>query len=88
MAIFFVTAVGASMAEVDTAISTKLAPQSAFKIEPGKWMIKSDAATSQTLSATLGLAGGTTHLVILVGGYFGRANPALWEWLANQAVAK
>ena len=89
MAIFFLTAVGGPVMDlaVDNAVGTKLSPQSAFKIESGKWMVKSDAPTSQNLSQTLGL-GSTTHIVISVGGYFGRANPALWEWLATQAISK
>lgn len=90
MALFFLTAVGgiANDAAVDSAVAAKLSPQSVFKIESGKWMIKSDAPTSQNLSLILGLASSTTHIVIAVAGYYGRANPALWEWIANQTVTK
>jgi hypothetical protein len=90
MAIFFITAVGGPLMDVavDSAVAAKLSPQSVFKIESGKWMVKSDTPTSQNLSTTLGLAGSATHLVISVGGYFGRANPALWEWMATQAATK
>jgi hypothetical protein len=90
MAIFFLSAVGGDLmdAAVDTAVSTKLSPQSVFKIESGRWMVKSDTPTSQNLSQTLGLTSSTTHIVILVGGYYGRAAPALWEWMANQATPK
>ena len=91
MAFFFLTSIGGSVIDlaVDSAVSSKFAPQSIFKIESGKWIIKSDASTSQSVSQTLGLgASNTTHLVILIGGYYGRAAPTLWEWMASQSVTK
>jgi len=89
MAIFFLTAVGGPVMDlaVDNAVEAKLSPQSVFKVESGKWMVKNDSPTSQNLSLTLEL-GGVTHIVITVGGYYGRATPALWEWMATQATPK
>ena len=78
MALFFLTSLGETALTIDTAIKEKLSPEAVFQIESGKWMVRTDTATSQNLSQILGLTDSqTTHLIISVGGYYGRAAPAL-----------
>ena len=90
MAIFFLTSVGGPVMAlaVDNAVTAKLSPESVFQIESGKWVIKTETPTSQNLSKILGVEDSITHIVILVGGYYGRAAPALWEWMATKATTK
>ena len=82
MALFFIVALQNADLVVDTAVSAKFTPGDFFKIESGKWIIDAPLATSKELSDFLALTAATTHFVVPVRGYFGRSQPALWEWLA------
>jgi hypothetical protein len=82
MALFFVVALQNTDPVVDMAVSTKFTPADFFKMESGKWIVDAPVATSKELSDFLALTDSTTHFVVPVRGYFGRSQPALWEWLA------
>jgi hypothetical protein len=88
MALFFLVALQSSAPEIQTALSTKIAPGSLYLIESGKWIVESPATTSKDLSDSLGIADTLSFLVVPVRGYFGRAQPDLWEWLAAKTAAK
>jgi hypothetical protein len=87
MALFFLVALKDSAPAVGTAISTKIAAGSVYEIESGKWIIDSPATTSKDMADSLGLTD-TPYFIVPVRGYFGRAQPDLWEWLAAKSVAK
>jgi len=82
MALFLVVALQSSTPSVDLAVPLKFPATDFYKIEDGKWIVESSLATSKELSEFLGLTSTATHFVVPVRGYFGRAQPDLWEWLA------
>jgi hypothetical protein len=81
MALFAVIALKESAQAIDEAVG-KLPSTDTFKIESGKWVVDSEATTAKELSVQLGLREPHTHLVLSFRGYFGRAQPDLWEWIA------
>jgi hypothetical protein len=82
MALFLVVALQKTEVVVDMAVSARVNPSDYFQIESGKWIIDASVSTSKEVSDLLTLTESTTHFVMPVRGYFGRAQPALWEWLA------
>lgn len=82
MALFFVVALQTSTPAVEAAIVSKIPATDLYKIESGKWIIDSALSTSKEVSDSLGLSATASHFVVPVRGYFGRAQPDLWEWLA------
>jgi hypothetical protein len=88
MALFFIVALQNSAPAVEAAISAKVTPGNVYTIEPGKWIVDSPATTSKDLSEALSIAATATHFVVPVRGYFGRAQPDLWEWLAAKTTVK
>lgn len=85
MVVFLIVALKDSTAAVDYAVLTKF-PDSSYKIEPGKWVVNAPAATAKELAIALGLRETSSHLIIPVRGYSGRAQPDLWEWLSAQTA--
>ena len=47
--------------------------------------MSSNVATTKQLSDVLELMDAHAHLTMLMGGYSGRAQPDLWEWLAAKS---
>ena len=84
MSFFAVIALKDGVAAVDEAVG-KIPADRCYKLEPGKWIVNSDASTARELSIELGLREKQTHLVLSLRGYSGRAQPDLWEWLAAQS---
>jgi hypothetical protein len=81
MALFAVFALKDSATAIDEAVRA-LPSGDTFKIEHGKWVIDSDLATAKELSLKLGLNETHTHIILNFRGYYGRAQPDLWEWIA------
>jgi hypothetical protein len=88
MALFLLVALQNSAPAVATALSAKIAIASLYTIEEGKWIIESSATTSKELSDSLEIPDTEAFLVVPVTGYFGRAKPDLWEWLAAKIAAR
>jgi hypothetical protein len=88
MALFFLVALQNSATAVETVLSSKIAAGSLYQIESGKWIVDSPATTSKDLSDSLGITPTAAFFVVPVRGYFGRAQPDLWEWLAAKTAAK
>ena len=88
MALFFLVALQDSAPAIEVALSAKIAPGSLYTIESGKWIVDSPATTSKALSDSLGITDTLSFFVVSVRGYFGRAQPDLWEWLAAKTAAK
>jgi hypothetical protein len=91
MAVFFVTALSESQPVLDLAIKQKF-PNSFYVVEPDKWFIHVDGlATAQHVSDVLGITSAATQsihgIVVSVAGYFGRAQPDVWKWLASKQKA-
>jgi hypothetical protein len=82
MALFLVVALGTAAPIVDQQIPARVEPAEYYKIESGKWIANVNLATSKEVSDFLGITATALHLVVPVRGYFGRAQPDLWEWLA------
>jgi hypothetical protein len=87
MALFAMIALGDSALTVDQAVSSMFSASS-FQIEPGKWIVDADVTIARELSEKLGLKETTPHLTFAVRGYFGRARPDLWEWMAAKSEKK
>jgi hypothetical protein len=88
MALFFLVALQNSTPAVEAAVSSKIAAGSVYAIESGKWIVDSPATTSKALADSLEITGAVPFFVVRVRGYFGRAQPDLWEWLAAKTEAK
>jgi hypothetical protein len=88
MALFFLVALQQSAPALQVVLSSKIATGSLYTIESGKWIVDSPATTSRDLSDSLGITDAQTFFVVPVRGYFGRAEPDLWEWLAAKTAAK
>jgi hypothetical protein len=88
MALFLLVALQNNEHAVQAAVSSKITNENVYTIEAGKWVIDSPATTSRDLSDALGIASALTFFVVPIRGYFGRAQPDLWEWLAAKSTAK
>jgi hypothetical protein len=89
MALYFLVALQNSAPAFQTALSSKIEAANFYTIEDGKWIVESAATTSKDFSESLGsVAKESTFVVVPVTGYFGRAQPDLWEWLAAKLTAK
>jgi hypothetical protein len=90
MALFFVTALHDPQATIEAAIMQRF-PNDYYKLTADKWFVSADSVTAKQMSDVIGLTdkpsvpGNATGIVISVGGYFGRAQPDLWEWIAAKA---
>ena len=88
MALFFLVALQDSAPAVEAAVSSKIASGSVYAIESGKWIVDSPATTSKALADSLEITDAAPFFIVPVRGYFGRAQPDLWEWLAAKTEAK
>jgi hypothetical protein len=86
MPTYLLISLGASSAAIDTAVQAKISKEDSHQVEPGKWLITSTAVTSKDVSDSLGISDSTTFLIAPIRGYFGRAKPDLWEWLAAKST--
>ena len=90
MALFFVTALHDPQGLIEGAIKAKF-PDDHYRVTADKWFVSADSVTARQLSDSIGLtdkpaqAGAITGIVVSAAGYFGRAQPDLWEWLALKA---
>jgi hypothetical protein len=82
MALFLVLALKGSSSIIGLPIAAKIPATDFYTIEDGKWIVESNVSTSKDLSDFLGIAQIATHFIVPVRGYYGRAQPDLWEWLA------
>jgi len=88
MALYFLVALQDSAPAFKEALS-KIGAGNLYTVEDGKWIIESPAITSKDFADSLGvIAAGSSFFVVPVMGYFGRAQPDLWEWLAAKIAAK
>jgi hypothetical protein len=88
MALFFMVALQGAAPAVQLAISSKITAENFYTIEAGKWIIESPATTSKDLADALGITSTLSFFVVPVRGYFGRAQPDLWEWLSAKSTVK
>jgi hypothetical protein len=60
-------------------------PDNHLKVGPGQWLVP-DSGTAADVSNRLGITSGTSGvgIVILIGGYYGRAANNIWEWMATK----
>ena len=85
MATFAVVAI-TGHALVDQAVAAHY-PGASFQVAPGHWVV-SAVATSQEVATKIGFVPGqpVTGVVYSVVGYYGLANPQVWEWLRAHAI--
>jgi hypothetical protein len=65
-------------------------PDLSMEARKGQWFIVAPSTTTTTeLSNQLGITEGTSSaaIVLNVASYYGRTNPATWEWIAAQMGA-
>ena len=84
MTLFIILALTDSEALVDTAVAQGF-PDDSYNIEPGKWIVSGGLATTNQVYDKLELSEKAPHLILSIKGYYGRARPDLWEWLAAQS---
>ena len=85
--VFFVTALKESKDVIKEAVEREYA-QSLYVVAPDKWFVStSEEVTARQVATKLGIikSEGVSGLVLSVGGYSGRAQPDMWEWLAAQS---
>jgi hypothetical protein len=60
-------------------------PENHLKVGTGQWLL-AGSGTAAEISNTLGITTGTSGsgIVVLVGGYYGRASTNIWEWMASK----
>ena|ERR1039457_4790413 len=92
MALFLVVAIGSSAPDIDAAMR-EVYPTESYQIEDGKWVVNADSVTSKQVSDKLGITDKPVSpeatvraIVVSVGGYYGRAQTDLWEWIAAKSV--
>jgi hypothetical protein len=86
MALFLVVALKDSAPVIGAAITAKIPADRVYKIEHGKWVLHSDSITAREVSEQLELVEATSHLIVGFRGYYGRAQPDLWEWIAAKSA--
>jgi len=86
MATYVLIALGAFADTLDKAVQAKIAKEDSHQMESGKWLVSSASATSKELADSLALSDAVTFFLAPVRGYFGRAKPDIWEWLAAKAT--
>lgn len=83
--LFVVLAEGDS-AKLEAALSSQF-PNSYFPAFSGQWLLVTGGVTPMEISDRLGITTGEVGGAIVIastGGYFGRANPQVWEWLTSR----
>ncbi len=75
--------------QIDAAIKGKY-PNDHLVLNPGQWLVVAGGTTTKEMSDLLGITTGETGNAIIIagtGGYFGRGNPGVWEWLKSRLGA-
>ncbi len=85
MPTYLLISLGAFSEAVDAAVQAKIPKEDSHQLEPGKWLISSFAATSKEVSDGMGISDSVTFFIAPIRGYFGRAKPDIWEWLAAKS---
>jgi len=86
MATYILISLGDSGAAIDQAVMQKIAAEDRLQLDPGRWLINSALPTSKEVSDALGISGADTFIVCPIRGYYGRARPDVWEWLASKSI--
>jgi hypothetical protein len=86
MSTYFIVSLGSSPDFVDSAVQTKIPAEDRYQLEPGKWLINSSSLTSKDVSDGLSISDSTTFFIAPIRGYYGRAKPDVWEWLAAKTA--
>ena len=62
----------------------RLFPGDHIRLGTGQWIVSYAGTTPKELSDSLGISDARTGLgvVVRIAGYYGRANPEIWEWMA------
>jgi hypothetical protein len=81
----FIVVPSQAQPELDASISDKFQNLS-FKLASGEWFVSYDG-TSRQLSDFIGITvpPNAPAIVLNFSGYWGRANPDVWEWLKVNA---
>lgn len=58
-------------------------PDTSLQVSAFHWLIVAGGTTAQEVATKLGIADGSTGsgIVYTTSGYWGRANPQVWEWI-------
>jgi hypothetical protein len=79
--------------EVATAVQEKVQEADRYRLAPVGWLVKHSGTTkelSDLLGVTSDIPMATAPLgsvvITLVGSYYGRAQPDLWEWIRTRLV--
>jgi len=87
MATYVLISLGESAPAIDSAVEQKIPVEDRLKLDAGRWLINSTLPTSKELSDNLAISDAWTFIVCPIRGYYGRARPDVWEWLAAKSVA-
>jgi len=87
MPTYLLISLGDSPETVDAAVQAKIPKEDSHQMESGKWLISSTSPTSKEVSDALAITDPTaTFFIAPIRGYFGRAKPDIWEWLAAKTT--
>ena len=81
--LFVILGQGGDWSKLASAIQSTY-PNDHLALAPGQWLIVSSGETTMELSERLGITDGSAGSAVVIagsGGYYGRANPGIWEWL-------
>ena len=85
MAIYLVMAMKETQApEMASQVERVFPEDSHYVVAPDKWFVSTEISTARQVAEKLGIIGSksVSGIVVSVGGYSGRAQPDVWEWLA------
>lgn len=73
-----------NIGKLPAAIAAKY-PNDYLQLNEQAWLVATKSTINQ-LSEELGIANGTNGAAVIteVGGYFGRANPNIWNWIKTK----
>jgi DNA-binding transcriptional MocR family regulator len=89
MSTYVIISLGESSPAVDSKVEQKIPSEDRLKLDGGRWLVNSSLPTSKELSDSLDISAAeplATYLICPIRGYYGRARPDVWEWLAAKSI--
>ena len=89
MATYIIISLGDSGPAIDAAVLQRAPVEDRLQLDLGRWLINSTLPTSKELADSFGIGLSEpfpTFIICPIRGYYGRARPDIWEWLAAKSL--